>query len=271
MSAAFKAGRSAATDYPIFNLEQVEVLRGPQGTLFGKDALTGVINITTVKPKLDDEMKANISAGSRALIEGSATVNTEVSNDLAVRVSISGKGQRGYYHNIFNGTYLGGGTTFAGRGQLRWQPGNSTTVDLSIDGVRDDSATLLGGTPLTGAGIPFTDGKFRISYNQSPRKLRKIFGTGLNVEHHLSDYVLTSITGYRTSTSNLTGNDFDLSPQEQGHNDLFDKARAFSQEVRLASPGDRSVTYVIGASTTIRRHRATGTPSQARPFRSRSR
>ena len=240
-------GRSAATDYPIFDVERIEVLRGPQGTLFGKDALTGVINITSIKPKFEDEMKGRIAVGSRSLISGFGVVNAPLSDSVAIRLSISGKGQRGYYRNEFDKTWLGGGTVFAGRGQLRWLPGSATTVDLSFDAVRDDANTLLGGTPLTGPGVAFSDGNRTVSFNKSPKRTRKIFGVGMNVEHRLGEYALTSITAYRESTNTLTGNDFDLSPLEQGSNVFLDKAHAFSQELRLASPGDNPFNYVVGA------------------------
>lgn len=240
-------GRSAATEYPIFDVERVEVLRGPQGTLFGKDALTGVINITTVKPQFEDEMKGEISVGSRSLIAGQAVVNTPISNSVAVRLAIAGRGQRGYYRNDFDRTWLGGGTMFAGRGQLRWNAGEDTVIDLNFDSVRDNADLLLGGTPLAGPGVPFTDGNRTVSFNKSAKRIRKIIGAGLNIEHSFGAYTLTSITGYRTSKNTLTGNDFDLSPLEQGSNNLSDDAEAFSQEVRLASPGDKPFNYVIGA------------------------
>lgn len=240
-------GRSAATDYPIFDIEQVEILRGPQGTLFGKDALTGVISITTVKPQFDDEMNAKLTVGSRSLIAGSAIVNTAVSDTVAVRLALSGRGQRGYYKNKFDDSWVGGGNIFAGRGQLRWLAGDDTTVDLNFDAVRDDTKVLLGGTPLTGPGVPFTDGGRNFSQNHSTDRERKIFGTGLNVEHKLGDYALTSITAYRTSDNRMKFNDFDLSPQEQGSNRFLDKAEAFSQEIRLASPGDQPFNFVVGA------------------------
>lgn len=239
-------GRSAATDYPVFDIAQVEVLRGPQGTLFGKDALTGVINITSVKPKFKDEMQLRLSAGSRELLSGSAVVNTALSDQVAIRLSLTGRGQNGYYLNRLDGSTAGGGTTFGARGQLRWVPSEQTTVDLSIDGVRDVTDTLLGGTPLTGPGAAFTDGGRNFSQNQKPRKTRKIYGGGLNIEQKLGDYTLTSITGYRTSTNRFLNNDLDLSPLEQGHNSFNDESSAFSQEVRLASPGSSPFNYVVG-------------------------
>lgn len=240
-------GRSASTDYPVFDIAQVEVLRGPQGTLFGKDALTGVINITTVKPQFENEMRAKLAAGSRRLLSGSASVNTVVTDEIAVRLSVTGHTQRGYYTNDFDGSRPGGNTMVGGRGQLRWLATPNTTVDANFDIVRDEEIVLLGGTPRTGPGVAFSDGAYTFSYNNTTRRERDIFGVSLTVQHEIDDYALTSITAYRESDNKMTGNDFDLSPVEQGSNSFDDKSDAFSQELRLASPGDRPFNYVVGA------------------------
>jgi len=240
-------GRSAATDYPIVDIERIEVLRGPQGTLFGKDALSGVINISTKKPDFSDEVKAKMSLGSRNLVSGAAVVNMPISETVSTRIALAGKGQDGYYNNTYDKNKLGGGTWYAGRGQVRWLVSDKTVVDFNADAVRDDAEVILGGTPLDGPGVAFSNGDRRVSFNHSTRRVRDISGFGLNIEHQLEDFVLTSITGYRKSENTLTGNDFDLSPLEQGSNNLHDESDAFSQEIRLESPDYERFNYVLGA------------------------
>ncbi|WP_185964979.1 TonB-dependent receptor [Glacieibacterium frigidum] len=240
-------GRSSTTEFPIFDIERVEVLRGPQGTLFGKDSLTGVISITSAKPSFEDGYRGTLRLGSRDLIEGNAFVNAPITDTLAVRVSFAAQSQDGYYRNLFNNKKLGSSSNVAGRVQLRYKS-DGTTVDLALDGASSKSDVLLGGRPITGPGATLGLSDYQVNLNNSPTKDRSIYGVSLNIEHQFDNgLALTSISAFRRSTSDLLNIDFDQSPLSQGANNIRDRDRSFSQELRLASSSGGLFDYVLGA------------------------
>lgn len=240
-------GRSGVTSYPIFDIESIEVLRGPQGTLFGNNSMTGVIAIQSQKPSFEETSRMTIGAGSRNLFSGSGFLNTPLSDQLALRVTLAGKSQQGYYSNTLDGGSLGGGNFYAGRAQLRYRPSDSTTVDFSIDGVSaHDNLLLVVGRQVGGPGVALGLSKFQAALNVSPVRDRELFGAGLTIVQKLPrDFELTAITSYRTSDDKLRY-DTDGLPADQLYIDLRNKDRAFSQEVRIASPQNELYDFVLG-------------------------
>lgn len=238
-------GRSTSVNYPIYDVESVEVLRGPQGTLFGNNSLTGVINIVSQKPTLSDSSRITVSAGSRNLFAGSGYLNAALADNLAVRVTLAGQSQDGWYKNRFNGSTIGGGTNFSGRLQVRWNPTPSTRVDFSADAVSAKDDILLGvGQFTTGpsVGLP----RFVVNQNYQPTRDRAIYGTALSIEQKLPrDFTLTSISSYRTSRDRLTY-DGDGTPLSMIDVNFKYTDWSLSQELRVASPQYKYFDYIVG-------------------------
>ena len=134
------------------------MLRGPQGTLFGKNTIGGAINLISKKPKKDFDASAEITGGSYDHIMAKAMVNAPLSDTLFARLSLYGNRQDGYIKlNNYPGREFGDDKTWAVRGQLRWLPTNNVTVDLSGDysSSRNTGATniLLATFPSSLAGV----------------------------------------------------------------------------------------------------------------------
>ncbi|MBP7334292.1 TonB-dependent receptor [Niveispirillum sp.] len=239
-------GRSSSINYPIFDIESVEVLRGPQGTLFGNNSLTGVIAIQSQKPSFQDSSRTTVSTGERNLFAGSGYVNKAVTDDLAVRLTAAGRSQDGYYKNAYDGSTAGGGTNYAGRVQVRYVPTPDTTIDFSADGVRAKDEILLGvGKFSTGPMAGMAD--YTFNANTKPFRDRTIWGLGLNVEQTLpEDFVLTSISSYRRSRDSFNY-DGDGSPASLINVGFRYADWALSQELRIASPKNPLYDYVVGA------------------------
>ena len=239
-------GRSSAVDYPIYDIQSVEVLRGPQGTLFGNNSLTGVLSIQSEKPTQDEHSRFTFDAGSRNLFSGSGYFNTPLTDNLAMRVTIAGKSQDGYYKNDFNDSTLGGGTDFAGRVQFRYTPTATTIVDLSADAVSARDNILLGvGQFTTGpeVGLP----NYHVNENFEPTRERTLYGFTATVQQKLPlDYTLTSISSYRSSNDRLTY-DGDGTPLTILNVNIKYNDYDISQEVRVASPKYKYFDYVVGA------------------------
>lgn len=238
-------GRSTSVNYPIYDVDSIEILRGPQGTLFGNNSLTGVLSIQSQKPTQNESSRVTIDAGSRDLFSGSAYLNTALADNLAMRITVAGKSQEGYYKNLYNDNTIGGGTDFAARVQLRWTPTPDTTIDFAADGVSARDDILLGvGQFTTGpsVGLP----QDTVNENVQPTRNRKIYGFSLNVDQRLPlDFKFTSISSYRSSRDQLTY-DGDGTPASILNVGFKYTDWDVSQEFRIASPKNDLYDYVVG-------------------------
>ncbi|ALJ13987.1 TonB-dependent receptor [Sphingopyxis macrogoltabida] len=114
-----------------FDLERIEVLRGPQGTLFGRNATSGVVNVITAKPKLGlFEAAAEGEYGNYDSIKGKAMVNIPIGDTIALRVAGIYLNRDGYTKNTFLNTRIDDRDLYSVRGSLRWEPTDNTTIDL---------------------------------------------------------------------------------------------------------------------------------------------
>ncbi|UAJ10057.1 TonB-dependent receptor [Glacieibacterium megasporae] len=117
------------TDY--FDLERVEVLRGPQGTLYGRNATAGVVNFITVKPDLK-ALHASVEGeyGNYNDIRIKGMINVPLTDTLGVRFAGTYLKRDGYTQNLYNNTGIDGRDEYALRGSVRWRPEPNTTIDL---------------------------------------------------------------------------------------------------------------------------------------------
>jgi iron complex outermembrane recepter protein len=114
-----------------FDLERIEVLRGPQGTLFGRNATSGVVNVITAKPKLGAfEAAAEAEYGNYDSMKGKAMVNIPIGDTLALRVAGIYLNRDGYTKNTFLNTRIDDRDLYSIRGSIRWEPTPDTTVDF---------------------------------------------------------------------------------------------------------------------------------------------
>ncbi len=126
------------TDY--FDLERVEVLRGPQGTLFGRNATGGVISFVTAKPDLSGiHASATLQYGNYDTRRAEGMFNLPLTPTLGIRLAGTYLKRDGYTENLYNGNSIDGRDQYALRGSIRWQPDAHTTVDLMGYYFKEDS------------------------------------------------------------------------------------------------------------------------------------
>lgn len=114
-----------------FDLERIEVLRGPQGTLFGRNATSGVVNVITAKPKLGTfEAAAEAEYGNYDSMKGKAMVNIPLGDTMGIRVAGIYLNRDGYTKNSFLDTRIDDRDLYSVRGSFRWEPSPDTTIDL---------------------------------------------------------------------------------------------------------------------------------------------
>ena len=146
--------RSVGAILDIVDIDRLEVLRGPQGTLFGRNTIGGAISIATRKPQPGGEFEGNLAAaaGTDGLLNLRGTVHVPVSDTVALRASLASMTQDGYVDRA-DGIDLGNDDTFTGRLSLAFQPNDDFAALITADMTRDRE----NGPAMQLIGIDFTD------------------------------------------------------------------------------------------------------------------
>jgi iron complex outermembrane recepter protein len=243
----------------LFDVERIEVLRGPQGTLFGKNASAGVVSIVTKRPTADFGGTVEASYFSKSEYRGRATVNLPLGEHLRSRFTGYYGQYDGNISNLTTGTKVNGYKHYGVRGAIEADLGETVTLTLRGDyrKANDDCcAEIIGTTPsnaaalaLTGTGID-ADRTRSIRQNLVTATKEKSWGVSLQADIELGSHTLTSITSYRGwDNTEIRDGDW-LDRPYVGLNQLHDNgpqtSKTFSQEVRIASPTGNFLEYVIG-------------------------
>ena len=140
-SAPLFGTRLFETEY--FDLERIEVLRGPQGTLFGRNATSGVVNVITAKPDLSGfGASGQAEYGNYDSYEVRGMVNVPLGDAIGVRVAGIYLNRDGYTRNLFDNSHIDGRELYSVRGSLRFEPDPDTTIDLLASYFREDDDRL---------------------------------------------------------------------------------------------------------------------------------
>jgi len=146
--------RSVGAILDIVDVERLEVLRGPQGTLFGRNTIGGAISITSVQPDPNAPMEGKIAAtaGTDDKLNLQGTLHLPISDTFAARATVASFNQDGYVKRT-DGTQLGDDDTLTGRIAFKWQPSDTFSADFAVDATRDRE----NGPALELIDIDFTD------------------------------------------------------------------------------------------------------------------
>ncbi|MBG6476418.1 TonB-dependent receptor [Pseudomonas aeruginosa] len=251
-------GRPGMAVFDLLDIEQLELLRGPQGTLFGKNTTAGVLNISTRAPTFTTERTVEVSGGQDGYFQGRGTVSGPLSETLAGRLSAYRTRDDGYIKNIHDDNYLNGGERQGARGQLLFEPNEDFSLRWIADYNEEDSsngsmvvygaaerfwqrAALVGASPLRDPQRRKVNinGRQHVSVHQG--------GSSLEANWNLAGgYRLTSISAYRYWHF-TPANDEQLNVSAINDTGVEVHDRQFSQEIRLASPTGGAFDYVVGA------------------------
>jgi len=256
-------GRPGMAVFDLLDVEQLEVLRGPQGTLFGKNTTAGVLNITTRKPTFQREGSVQSSLGEDGYWQTQGSFSGPITDTLAGRISAYRTEDDGYVKNLYNGDDLNGGKRQGFRTQLLFKP--SDTFNLRWIGEYNEEDSNNGilslystGPTINGvnryeslasqAGATLVSGKKR-KVNFDADQMVKVFQGGTSVEANWTlpnDFTLTSITAYRWWDF-TPRNDDGLNVPAAYNAGVSVRDKQYSQELRLASPTGGFFDYVLGA------------------------
>ncbi|MBY8959808.1 MULTISPECIES: TonB-dependent receptor [unclassified Pseudomonas] len=256
-------GRPGMAVFDLMDIEQLEVLRGPQGTLFGKNTTAGVINISTRAPTFTPERSIETSFGEDGYFQTKGTISGPINDELAGRFSAYRTRSDGDIKNEYNGHDLNGGSRDGFRAQLLFKPNEDFNLRWIGDYNEEDSSAgtrVLYNTGPTINGVNLYQSRANAAgatlVNGSHRKVNldndqhvTVHQGGTSVEANWtlpSDFTLTSISSYRFW--NFTpANDDGLNVAATYNAGVSVEDKQYSQEFRLASPKGEFFDYVVGA------------------------
>jgi iron complex outermembrane recepter protein len=248
-------GQNATPQNGLFDVQRVEVLSGPQGMLFGKNASAGVVNIVTNAPQLNDlELIGHADFGERGFQNYQGVANLPVSDDAALRVSAFGDYFGDFETDLFNGRHYGWLGNYGGRARLLWQPNSDVTVNIIADFENDNGASFWTPRSLAGPLAPFITAcgvrpgpdNLSVCDDAGTTALNQSYGLSAQVDWQIGDLTLTSVTADRRFSRYGNGDTDDSPVNILDVNMARDFSNQFSQELRLASPTDERVEYVAG-------------------------
>lgn len=276
--------RSVGAILDLVEVQRIEILRGPQGTLFGRNTIGGAISVTTKKPDETLAGRAEVTVGSASRIDAKASVNIPITDKFFTRLSAGTSNRDGYVTRPFDGKDLGNVKTQTGRADFRLLASENFEVNFSFDATSDrnngapmgTTALIMPGNPgylstfmalnnVLALGDPFscfasanlyTPGCYNTSVIQGDKNINggtaaqfsdlDLGGASLSLDWKLDNIALKSITAYRHLNSTFA-RDIDESPRALGH--VWDSLRQhqFSQEFQvIGNSFDNRLNWIGG-------------------------
>ena len=251
--------RSAAQIGDLPNVERIEVLRGPQSTLFGKNASAGVISIVTQKPQYEFDGSAEVTYGNFNALTVKGDMTGPIGDTVAFSIGGSYNRRDGYAQDLKLDTDVNDRNRWGVRGQLLFEPTDALSIRLIGDYDKIDENCCIAGNVIAGptvaitnalAGGPSVDANNPFSYNVYNNFLSsneiENYGGSAQIDYDLGSMALTSITAYREVRA-LTNQDSDFTGADLiGENSQDLGIDTFTQELRLTSDFDGPLNFLIG-------------------------
>ncbi len=261
-------GRPGQSVFDLADVGSIAVLRGPQGTLFGKDTSAGAVVVATKAPSFTPEILADASAGNYDYSQAHLIVGGPLSDTVAGRFALAQTQRSGFADNVYTGNDSQDFRDWNAKAQLLFAPNDRLKWRLIADYGQQRSSTAA--AQITGYLTAYTDGTaYPFGYLQRAARVgftplaidphaRKVAIDGVSnyweeqggltsiADYQLSGATLTSVTGWRVWNWS-PHNDTDATPADAGRDfHQANQQKQFSQELRIASTGDRTVDYVAG-------------------------
>lgn len=241
-----------AFDMPLYDIERIEVLKGPQGTLYGKNTEGGAVNVVTKEPTNTSESKVILKAGTYNFISLDAIINAPLIEDtLFFRLAGSKSSHDGYIKNIYTNTDIDSQDTISGRFSLIYKPTNRLDLNLTHS---SNKFTDDGGFPM----VPMDTDKyktatkvsglddFEAAYNYDGESSTENQTTSLRAKYDGNMVDLVSITALR-NMDNASTMDGDFTPSDLYVGFNAWKSESLSQEIRIQSKSaDESLKWLLG-------------------------
>src|SRR6218665_3507458 len=279
--------RVAAATFDFLDVDQVEVLRGPQGTLYGKNTTAGAINITTNQPTFDFEGRAELTVGNLNYKQAKAAVSGPLSDTVAARIAVASTTRRGTIFNVKSDRWINEQDNLGIRGQLLFKPNDDLSITLSGDYSKQDPegfgtvfvrvgktqraaarqydglfAAITAANPGLNYAVPSRNPYDRLTdLDSSLNAGNKIGGASVKVKWNVGGGTLTSVTAWRfwdwkpENDRDFTGLSIGSLSQNPSQQDQY------SQELRYNYESDK-FDVVLGAFGFKQRINTQGTEAQ---------
>jgi iron complex outermembrane recepter protein len=239
----------------LFDVQSIEVLKGPQGALYGRNAIGGAIIINTVEPSKDSiggKVMAGYDSGPGYKVRGGVGGPVGDSDTLRFQLSGSYFDTEGYTRNSYLNEDADPFEDVSGRARLIWEPNDGFKADLRVSTSSVDTQALYFNITES-----VNDTSLPVRVNNRGVNERDIQGASLKMDFETNLGTVTSVTAYDKLEELLTGDQFDFLPIEdsvlfqffqsdQAQHQYLD-VEAVSQELRITSSGDKRVNWIAGA------------------------
>jgi len=245
----YMAAQSA--EFFSFNdIERIEVLKGPQGTLFGENTTGGAIQIITKDPSKTPSADVSVGFGNYRTFSESLYATTGIGANSAIDVAaFSNDSLDGWGHNLVSGNPTYEEQNYGVRSKLLWEPDDATEIRLSGDYSRSKSGmgvtTMIVPGGYSFDGVTTNQGFYNATTPLDPFLTQKLWGFGLNIQRDLEWSRLVSISAYREETT-FYRFDYAGIPIKVVDADDYNPQHDISQELQLQSPRGSKIRWILG-------------------------
>ena len=235
------------------NVERIEVLKGPQGTLFGRNSTGGAIRIITSDPDLVDAgLKGGLSYGRFNAVKATVYASLPLSDTLAVNVSGLYRHDDGFVTNLFNGHELSTVSTRAVRGKILWQPTDNLEIVLGANYAytRDNTGysyrPLGGNNAFIGPNFVVPASRYEVVLNDDPVSGATVKDANLRISWDVGGGTISSITSIQKAQPSVYS-DTDGSPTGPPGRDYNINNKTFAEDLNYTSDLDGPFNWTMGA------------------------
>ena len=240
----------SAFDFNFYDIERIDILRGPQGTLYGRNTMGGLIKVHTRSPFSYQGTDVKLSYGSKSNYRSASLTHYHRWNErFAFSAGGYYEGSDGFFRNAYNGKKIDNMEAGGGRIRAIWLPSDNLKLDFTIGYDYSDE----GGYPYYYTGAldknkeEYQEHIGKISYNRDCGYRRGLFNTGLNIEYQGNKFIMNAVTGYQNLTDRMYL-DQDFLPVDIYNIEQKQRINTLSEEITFKSKKNQRWIWVTGAS-----------------------